>query len=145
MLILDDISLSNQSTFSNFRFKKDLTLSTYQHVFFRKQVSRKTKFIIYGLSRINRIINDLVVFNLGPKLRNGPIKRFGFFLIHFFLELALTLAMISKTQVNNGLQKRKCQSISSKIKAYINIIFYLNTIIAFHCVYMYFVYKYLLA
>ena len=41
-------------------------------------------------------------------------------------------------------RKKKCQSISSKIKAYINIIFYLNTIIAFHCVYMYFVYKSLL-
>ena len=46
----------------NVRFKKELTLSTYQHVFF----------IIYGLFRINRIINDLVVFNVGPKLRNGP-------------------------------------------------------------------------
>ena len=62
-------------------------------------MSRKARFIIYGLSRINRIINDLVVFNLGPKLRNGPIKRFGFFSIHFFLELVLKLAMIFKTQV----------------------------------------------
>ena len=87
-------------------------------------MSRKTKFIIYGLSRINRIINDLVVFNLGPKLRNGPNKRFGFFSIHFFLELVLKLAMI---------------------KAYIKIILYLKTIIAFHCVYMDFVYKSLLA
>ena len=31
---------------------------------------------------------------------------------------------------------RKKESLSSKIKAYINIIFYLKTIIAFHCVYM---------
>ena len=40
---------------------------------------------------------------------------------------------------------KKCQSISSKIKAYINIILYLKKIIAFHCVYMDFVYKSLLA
>ena len=40
---------------------------------------------------------------------------------------------------------RKKESLSSKIKAYINIIFYLKTIIAFHCVYMDFVYKSLLA
>ena len=42
-------------------------------------------------------------------------------------------------------RKKKCQSFSSKIKAYINIILHLKKIIALHCVYMYFVYKYLLA
>ena len=86
-------------THPNFRFKEESTLLTYQHIFFRKQVSRKTRFIVYGLSRINRIIKDRVVFNLGPKLRNGPKKRFGFFSIHFFSELVLKLAVISKTQV----------------------------------------------
>ena len=70
-------------------------------------MSRKTRFIIYGLSRINRIINDLVVFNLGPKIRNGTNKRFGFFSIHFFLELALTLAMISKTQLKSWSIEKK--------------------------------------
>ena len=107
-------------------------------------MSRKTRFIIYGLSRINRIINDLVVFNFGPKLRNGPNKRFGFFSIHFFLELALKLTMISKNS-SEIMVHRKKESLSSKIKAYIDIIFYLKTIIAFHCVYMDFVYKSLLA
>ena len=98
-------------------------------------MSRKTKFIIYGLSRINRIINDLVVFNFGPKLRNGLNKRFGFFSIHFFSRVG---SQTSTDFQNSGeiMVHRKKESLSSKIKAYINIIFYLKTIIAFHCVYM---------
>ena len=129
-------------THPNFRFKEESTLLTYQHIFFRKQVSRKTRFIVYGLSRINRIIKDRVVFNLGPKLSNGPNKRIWLLFNTLFFFRA-------GSQTSNDFQNsgeitvyRKMSINSSKIKVCINIIFSLRTINnVCQCVCMNYIYK----
>ena len=98
-----------------FSASEELTFSTYQQ-FFKETGVEKTRFIIYGPSRVNRIVKYLAVFSVGPKLRNGPYKGFGIFFNTFFLELVLKLAMISKTQVQKWFIENKFKSVSPGLK-----------------------------
>ena len=69
-----------------FSASEELTFSTYQQ-FFKETGIEKTRFIIHGPSRVNHIVKYLAVFSVGPKVRDGPYKRFGLFFKFIFLRV----------------------------------------------------------